>query len=592
MKETALIRICMGPGGIASGAPDVLAAFKKALREAGTDAAFGDRCSVQTVGCFGFCRKDVLVDIDIGGTVFTYEQVTPEKADRIVREHIAGGIPVEEWLAGEEYRNFYAKQVKVVLSGCGTVDYNEISSYIAIGGYEAAKRALTGMTPAKVILEIKNAGLRGRGGAGFPTGVKWESCSAIQADRKYFICNADEGDPGAFMDRAVLEGNPHAVLEGMIIGAYAVGASTGYIYVRAEYPLAVERFGRALGQAMEMGFLGENIFGTSWSLNIEIKLGAGAFVCGEETALIASIEGERGMPRPKPPFPVQRGLWGKPTVINNVETLANIPLILARGAAWFSSYGTEKSRGTKVFSLAGKVKNTGLIEVPMGISLSDIIFGIGGGIEGNKAFKAVQTGGPSGGCIPAHLTGIPVDYESLFTAGSIMGSGGMVVFDEDDCMVNVAQYFLRFTQAESCGKCVPCRIGTKRMLEIMERITSGKGVEDDIDRLRRLGEDIRLTSLCGLGQTAPNPVLSTLTHFMSEYRAHIVEKRCPAGVCRPLLVFSIDEQRCNGCGACLRVCPEGAVSGSKKKPHRIDSSLCIRCGMCYDACKFSSIIRR
>jgi NADH:ubiquinone oxidoreductase subunit F (NADH-binding) len=445
------------------------------------------------------------------------------------------------------------------------------------------------MTPEQIIDEIKKSGLRGRGGAGFPTGVKWEAARKSPGEIKYIICNADEGDPGAFMDRSVIEGNPHSVLEGMIIAAYAVGASHGYVYIRAEYPLAVDRLKIALNQAREKGYLGDKILGRDVHFDIKIKLGAGAFVCGEETALIASIEGERGMPRSKPPFPVVSGLWGKPTVINNVETLANIPYIVRRGAGWFASLGTEKSKGTKVFALTGKVKNTGLIEVPMGIPLRDIIYEIGGGIEKDKKFKAVQTGGPSGGCIPEEFIDVKVDYESLTALGAIVGSGGMIVLDEDNCMVDVAKYFLNFTQSESCGKCVPCRVGTKRLLEILDRITKGLGEESDLELLDSLSKDIKSASLCGLGQTAPNPVLSTMKYFRDEYEAHIREKRCPAGVCKELISFYILEEFCKGCGACLRACPAGAIAGEKKKPHVINAEACIKCGSCFDVCKFKAV---
>ena len=585
------IKVCMGPGGIASGGPDVIAAFQSELKQANIPAEIQEGCSLHHVGCFGLCSKDVLVDLFIDGDKTTYEYVKPDMVQRIVNEHIVGKKPVPQWLAGEDYENFYRKQVKVVLSGCGKIDYESIDSYIASGGYKAAEKIFTSMTPDEVIAEMKKSGLRGRGGAGFPTGVKWEACRKTPSEQKYIICNADEGDPGAFMDRAVIEGNPHVVIEGMLIGAYATGATKGYVYIRAEYPLAVERLKKAIKDATERGFLGKNLFNKAFDFTIRLKLGAGAFVCGEETALIASIEGQRGMPRPKPPFPVYQGLWGKPTVINNVETLANIPYIISRGADWYASYGTEKSKGTKVFALTGKVKNTGLIEVPMGITLKEIIYDIGGGIENNKALKAVQTGGPSGGCIPAGMVDINVDYESLARVGSIVGSGGMIVLDEDDCMVNVAKYFLQFTQSESCGKCVPCRIGTKRLLEILDRITKGKGKEEDIELLQTLSSNIKSASLCGLGQTAPNPVMSTLKYFRDEYDAHIRDKKCPSKVCRDLLLYSVIGKTCTGCGACLRACPSGAITGEKKKPHRIDPEKCIKCGACFDVCKFASVNR-
>lgn len=586
-----IIKVCMGPGGIASGGPDVISAFEVEIKKAKVYAQIEKGCSLHKVGCFGLCSKDVLIDLAVNGSRTIYQYVKPGMVQRIVQEHIIGGKPILEWTAGEDYQDFYKKQVKVVLSDCGRIDYDSIDSYISAGGYRAAEKVFNSMTPEDVIAEMKKSGLRGRGGAGFPTGVKWEVCRKVPSIQKYIICNADEGDPGAFMDRAVIEGNPHAVIEGMIIGAYAISTDNGYVYIRAEYPLAVERLSKAIKDAHERGLLGRDIFKSGFNFDITLKLGAGAFVCGEETALIASIEGQRGMPRPKPPFPVHCGLWGKPTVINNVETLANVPYIISRGAEWYSSYGTEKSKGTKVFALTGKVKNTGLIEVPMGITMREIIYDIGGGIENNKALKAVQTGGPSGGCIPADMVDIHVDYESLAQVGSIVGSGGMIVLDEDNCMVNIAKYFLRFTQSESCGKCVPCRIGTKRLLEILERITKGLGRDEDIGLLEKLGMDIKFASLCGLGQTAPNPVLSTIKYFRDEYESHIKDKRCPAKVCKDLLVYSILEELCTGCGACLRACPSGAITGEKKKPHKINAELCIKCGACFDVCKFNSVNR-
>jgi len=579
----------MGPAGISGGGKAVLEAFREEL--AGREATVAERCSSHQVGCMGLCARDVLVEVRAGGATSVYQYVKADMVPRIVGEHIAGGRPVAEWLVDEDYAAFHGKQEKVVLAECGVLDPERIEDYLAAGGYEAARDALTSRAPEDVIEEVKASGIRGRGGAGFPTGLKWELARRSPGELKYLICNADEGDPGAFMDRAVIEGNPHAVIEGMLIGAYAIGAGKGYVYIRAEYPLAVERLTLALGQARERGFLGERIFGHDFGFDIEIKLGAGAFVCGEETALIASIEGQRGMPRPKPPFPISRGLWQRPTVINNVETLANIPVILRRGAAWYAGFGTEKSRGTKVFALTGKIRNPGLIEVPMGISLREIIEEIGGGIEGGKALKAVQTGGPSGGCIPASLLDMSVDYESLARVGSIVGSGGMIVLDEDDCMVSVAKYFVQFTQEESCGKCVPCRVGTKRLLEILERITRGEGREDDIERLETLGSGVRTASLCGLGQSAPNPILSTIKYFREEYEAHIFEKRCPAKVCKGLLTYRIDAALCKACGICRKECPAGAITGEKKKPHVIDPEKCIRCGVCFEVCKFGSVER-
>ena len=584
------IKVCMGTGGIAAGGTEVLDAFDSALKEQDIQAELQMGCSMHKVGCRGLCAKDVLVDVIINGNKSTYQYIKPEMVQRIVDEHIVGGNPVADWLVTDDYHNFHKKQVKVVLSDCGNIDPENIDAYISTGGYKATEKVFKSMSPEDVITEIKKSGLRGRGGAGFPTGVKWEACRGVKSEQKYIICNADEGDPGAFMDRAVIEGNPHTVIEGMVIGAYAIGANKGYVYIRAEYPLAVERLKKAIKDAKERGFLGKNIFGKGFDFDIKIKLGAGAFVCGEETALIASIEGQRGMPRAKPPFPVYQGLWGKPTVINNVETLANIPYIINKGAEWYSSYGTEKSKGTKVFALTGKVKNTGLIEVPMGITLGEIIYDIGGGIENNKKLKAVQTGGPSGGCITPDMLDINVDYESLAKVGSIVGSGGMIVLDEDDCMVNVAKYFLSFTQAESCGKCVPCRIGTKRLLEMLDRITKGKGKEGDIELLEKLSSDVKAASLCGLGQTAPNPVLSTIKYFREEYEAHL-QGKCPAKVCRDLLTYHIIEELCKGCGACLRACPAGAITGEKKKPHEINQDLCIKCGACFEVCKFKAVGR-
>lgn len=579
------IKTCMGTGGIAAGGAEVLEAFGQETRNAGIPISTGTLCKV---GCRGLCAKDVLVDIIIEGQKHTYQFVTTDMVPRIVQEHLSDGNPVAEWLVGEDYHNFHDKQVKVVLADCGNIDPEDIEAYIAVDGYKATATVLKDLTPEKTIEIIKESGLRGRGGAGFPTGLKWEFCRAVESSEKYIICNADEGDPGAFMDRSVIEGNPHSVIEGMIIGAYSIGSALGYVYIRAEYPLAVQRLHLALKQAREKNYLGKDIMGTGFDFHIKVKLGAGAFVCGEETALIASIEGQRGMPRPKPPFPVHSGLWGKPTVINNVETFANVPAIIRNGAKWFASYGTEKSKGTKVFALTGKVKNSGLIEVPMGITLREIIYDIGGGIEGDKEFKAVQTGGPSGGCITADMLDIKVDFESLAKVGSIVGSGGMIVLDEDNCMVNMAKYFLQFTQAESCGKCVPCRIGTKRLLEILEKITAGEGEEKDLALLESLGNDIKAASLCGLGQTAPNPVLSTLKYFKDEYDAHL-EGRCPAKVCKDLLTYGIIAATCTGCGACRRACPSAAITGEKKVPHVLDTALCIKCGACFDVCKFNSV---
>ncbi len=591
MPDQVNIKVCMGTGGIAAGGTEVMDMFRTELDKTGIKAEVKERSNVDKVGCRGFCAKDVLVDVEVDGEVTTYECLNADMVPRIIEEHIIGGEPVTDWVTGEDYRKFNEKQIKVVLSDCGRIDPEEIDAYLDHEGYVAVKKVLTSMTPEETIESVKKSGLRGRGGGGFPTGLKWEFARKANSKQKYIICNADEGDPGAFMDRSIIEGNPHAMIEGMIIGAYGIGATKGYVYIRAEYPLAVERLRRALEHARERGFLGEKIFGTEISFDIKIKLGAGAFVCGEETALIASIEGERGLPRNKPPFPAQSGLHGKPTIINNVETLANLPYIFKNGPEWFASLGTEKSKGTKVFALTGKVNNTGLIEVPMGITLKEIIYDVGGGMEGGKEYKAVQTGGPSGGCITKDYMDLKVDYESLADIGSIMGSGGMVVLNEEDCMVNIAKFFLEFTQDESCGKCTPCRIGTKRLLEIINRITEGRGRKGDIELLLDLSEDIKDSSICGLGQTAPNPVLSTIKYFRDEYEAHINEKRCPAGVCANLLTFSVIEDNCKGCTLCVKVCPVSAITGEKKKPHLIDDELCIKCGACFDVCKFNAILK-
>ncbi len=583
------ISVCMGTGGIAAGGAEVMEAFEEALAHLGLAAELREKCTAHKVGCRGFCARDVLVDVVLDGQRTTYECVQADMVPRLVEEHIVGGVPVEQWLAGPDYEAFHAGQTKVVLSDCGSIDPEEIDAYLAVDGYTAIQKVLGEMLPEEVITKIKDSGLRGRGGAGFPTGLKWSFAAMAKGNEKYIICNADEGDPGAFMDRSIVEGNPHALIEGMSIAGYAIGANLGYVYIRAEYPLAVQRLAHAIEQARAREFLGKNIRNAGFDFDIQIKQGAGAFVCGEETALIASIEGGRGMPRPKPPFPAHRGLWGKPTIINNVETLANLPYIIRKGSEWFASLGSEKSKGTKVFALTGKVCNTGLIEVPMGIALKEIIYGIGGGIEGGRQFKAVQTGGPSGGCIPAELLDTPVDYESLAQVGAIMGSGGMVVMDEDNCMVEMARYFLHFTQEESCGKCVPCRVGTKRMLEILERIVAGQGEAGDLELLLDLGEDIKAASLCGLGQTAPNPVISTIRYFRDEYDAHIVHKRCPAGVCKALFEYQVVEPLCKLCGLCVRKCPVGAIEGGKKKLAKIKDRKCVKCGICIEVCPFDAI---
>ena len=592
MRADIKIKVCMGPGGIAKGGADVIEAIKKEINSTGKKAMIEKRCSLHQVGCLGFCAKDVLVEVIINGNKTTYEHIKPDMVPRIVKEHLVEGNPIAEWTVGEAYNNFHKKQKKVVLSHCGEIDPEDINAYIAAGGYEAAKKVLTSMSPEKIVEVVNASKLRGRGGAGFPTGLKWELSLKIKSDVKYIICNGDEGDPGAFMDRSVMEGDPHSVIEGMIICAKATMSQHGFIYVRAEYPLAVKRLQMAIDQCYEAGLLGKNILGTGSDFDLKIFQGAGAFVCGEATALMRSIEGKRGMPTPKLWRSAVKGLWDKPTVLNNVETFANVPQIMLKGADWFRLLGTERSGGTKVFALTGKVKNAGLIEVPLGISLREIIYDIGGGIEGDRALKAVQTGGPSGGCIPEELLDIEVDYESLAQVGSIMGSGGMVVLDETNCMVNTAKFFLEFTQAESCGKCIPCRIGTKRLLEILDRITSGKGKEGDIELLEELSQDVKATSLCGLGMTAPNPILSTIKYFRHEYEAHIRDKKCPAAVCKDLITFSILEEICTGCGACKRVCPADAIRGIRKMAHRIDPDICVKCGTCFDVCKFKAILKK
>ena len=573
--------------GISAGGEKVFEAFQAELQN-------GVDFELRETGCVGMCYREVLVSISNGdGVNYLYGEVTPDRVKRIVAEHIQDGKPVDEWLVSGADREvgFFDQQVRIVLRNCGVIDPGSMEEYLHSGGYKALAKVLKEMTPEQVIKEVQISGLRGRGGGGFPTGKKWELTRASQSDKKYIICNADEGDPGAFMDRSVLEGDPHSVLEGMMIAGYAIGADEAYIYCRAEYPKAVARLRLAISQAKKSGFLGENILDSRFNFNIKVKEGAGAFVCGEETALIASIEGRRGMPRFRPPFPAQKGLWGKPTSINNVETFANVPWIMLNGGAAYAAYGTEDSKGTKVFAMAGKVKRTGLVEVPMGISINDIIFKICGGIVNDKKFKAVQMGGPSGGCIPAALGETLIDYQQINKTGAIMGSGGMVVMDETTCMVDVAKFFLAFTQAESCGKCTFCRIGTKRMLEILERITEGKGREEDLITLDQLGEQIKIASLCGLGQTAPNPVLSTLKYFRDEYEAHILRKKCPAHVCAPLLTFTIDQEKCNGCMLCPRSCPTDAILGEKKMPHRILQDLCIQCGKCFTVCNQDAVIK-
>ncbi|MEA5072463.1 MAG: NADH-quinone oxidoreductase subunit NuoF [Petrimonas sp.] len=556
-----------------------------------------DEVQVIKTGCFGFCEKGPIVKILPDNTFYT--QVKPEDIREIIDEHIIKGRSVhrllyldpetEEHILDSKHMGFYKKQLRIALRNCGTIDPENIDESIARDAYQALGRALTELTPQETIDIIKRSGLRGRGGAGFPTGIKWEIASRNDADQKYVVCNADEGDPGAFMDRSILEGDPHSVLEAMAICGYCIGATRGLIYIRAEYPLAIKRLKIAIKQAREYGLLGENIFGTGFSFDINLRYGAGAFVCGEETSLIHSMEGKRGEPSNKPPFPAQKGYLGKPTNVNNVETFANIPVILLKGAEWFSSIGTEKSKGTKVFALAGKINNVGLIEVPMGITLREIIYEIGGGIKGGKKFKAVQTGGPSGGCLTEKHLDTPIDYESLTAAGSMMGSGGMIVLDEDDCMVSVAKFYLDFIVEESCGKCAPCRIGNKRLYETLERICDGKGTGEDLEKLENLSSVIKDTSLCGLGQTSPNPVLSTLNNFQEEYREHVFDKKCRSGKCRNLLYYVIDDENCVGCMACVRSCPVNAITGAKKQTHFIHQDKCIKCGACMEKCQFDAI---
>lgn len=593
------VLICGGTGCTSSGSKLVREAFEKEIAAKG----LSDEIKIVQTGCFGLCALGPVVIVYPDGTF--YSRITPEDVSEIVEEHLLKGRVVERL----EYKDvdaapdidisqlsladttFYKSQKRVALRNCGVIDPEEIDEYIAMDGYRALGKCLTEMTPQQVIDVVLESGLRGRGGAGFPTGRKWSFAAANDADQKYVCCNADEGDPGAFMDRSVLEGDPHALLEAMTIAGYAIGANQGYIYVRAEYPIAVKRLKIAIEQSREYGLLGKNIFDSGFDFDIDIRLGAGAFVCGEETALMTSIEGHRGEPRPRPPFPAVKGLFAKPTILNNVETYANIPQIILNGADWFKSMGTEKSKGTKVFALGGKINNTGLVEVPMGTTLRHIVEDIGGGIPNGKKFKAAQTGGPSGGCIPAEHFDIEIDYDNLLAIGSMMGSGGLIVMDEDTCMVDIAKFFLEFTVDESCGKCTPCRIGTRRLLEILNKITSGEGTMEDLDELEKLAHLIKDTALCGLGQTAPNPVLSTLHFFRDEYIAHIVDKKCPAGVCKNLLTFKIVEDKCKGCTKCARNCPVSAISGTVKQPHVIDTTKCIKCGACIENCAFGAIIK-
>ena len=587
------ILVCGGTGCRASASKNIICRLEDCLKE----RALEDEVQVIATGCFGFCEKGPIVKIMPDNTF--YVQVKPEDAEEIVNEHIIKGRKVERLLYKEpskkvtvsdsKHMEFYKKQLRIALRNCGFIDPENIEECIGRDGYSALAKCLTEMTPEAVIDEIKRSGLRGRGGGGFPTGLKWEFARKYQADQKYVVCNADEGDPGAFMDRSIMEGDPHSVIEAMAICGYSIGASKGLVYIRAEYPLAIERLRIAIEQAEKYGLLGENILGTDFSFHIEIRYGAGAFVCGEETALIHSMEGHRGEPTTKPPFPAESGYLNKPTNVNNVETLANIPVILNKGADWFASIGTERSKGTKVFALAGKINNVGLIEVPMGTTLREVIYEIGGGIKNGKKFKAVQTGGPSGGCLTEIHLDTPIDFDNLLAAGSMMGSGGMIVMDEDDCMVAVAKFYLEFIVEQSCGKCSPCRIGNKRLLEILTRITEGKGTMEDLDNLRNLSQVIKDTALCGLGQTSPNPVLSTLEHFYDEYVAHIRDHKCPAGKCKALLSFRIDPQLCVGCTLCSRNCPVDAIIGERKEAHFIDTTKCIKCGTCKDKCKFNAI---
>lgn len=585
-KGNIVVKVGLGSCGVAAGGRGVFDALSTKLEGTGVD--------VQQTGCIGMCYKEPLVEIQLFEKErYIYGDVTPERVNRIVEEHILSGNPITEWLLmspdDEATETPLAGQKRIVLRNCGIIDPESIDDCISVGGYTALAKVLKTMSPEQVIDEVLESGLRGRGGAGFPTGMKWRFTRQAKGSPKYIICNADEGDPGAFMDRSVLESDPHSVLEGMLIAGYAIGASEGYIYARAEYPMAVRRLKIAISHAKEKGFIGGLILGSNFSFDIKIREGAGAFVCGEETALIMSIEGKRGMPRSRPPFPAQAGLWGKPTSINNVETFANIAWIINNGAKVYNRLGTEKSKGTKVFALAGKVAHGGLVEVPMGMTIRDIVFNIGGGTSSNLEFKAVQMGGPSGGCVPASLADTQVDYDSLSSVGAIMGSGGMLVMDESTCMVDLAKFFLNFTQDESCGKCVPCRIGTKRMLEILNRITDGKGREGDIELLEEMATSIKRASLCGLGQTAPNPTLTTIKYFRDEYEAHIKERKCPAKKCQALITYKVVADSCTGCRLCQKFCPTGAITGEKKQAHVIDNDICIRCGLCMNVCKFDAI---
>ena len=595
-KGVKHVLVCGGTGCTSSKSPLIVEKFNELVKEKG----IGDRIKIVRTGCFGLCENGPIVIVYPEGTY--YNRVTVEDVEEIVNEDLLADRPVERLYhkphaANETIErtlpkiNFYKKQKRIALRNCGVIDPEKIEEYIALDGYQALAKCLNEYTPDEVIDIMSKSGLRGRGGAGFPTGLKWKFARNAQNEQKYVICNADEGDPGAFMDRSVLEGDPHSVIEAMAIAGYAIGANMGYVYCRAEYPIAVQRLQIAIDQARENGLLGEHIFGSEFSFDMEIRQGAGAFVCGEETALMESIEGRRGEPRPKPPFPANKGLWNKPTMLNNVETYANIPSIILKGAEWFSSIGTEKSKGTKVFALGGKVNNTGLVEIPMGTTLREIVEEIGGGVPNGKKFKAAQTGGPSGGCIPASLIDTPIEYDTLIEIGSMMGSGGLIIMDEDTCMVDIAKFFLAFTVEESCGKCPPCRIGTKRMYDILAKITKGKGELKDIDDLYELAAAIKASALCGLGQTAPNPVLSTLRYFKDEYVAHVVDKKCPAGVCKDLLQYKIVASKCKGCSVCAKNCPVGCIHGEIRSPYVIDSTKCVKCGACMEKCKFGAIVK-
>ncbi len=590
------VLVCGGTGCTSSNSQKIIDAMEAEIKAKGLDK----EVQVIRTGCFGLCALGPIMIVYPEGCF--YSEVKVEDVPEIVEEHLLKGRMVKRLLYSEtvtptEIKGlhdtaFYRKQKRVALANCGVINPEDINEYIAYDGYQALAKCLTELTPEQVVQIVKDSGLRGRGGGGFPTGLKWSFTAANKADQKYVVCNADEGDPGAFMDRSVLEGDPHCLIEAMIICGYATGATEGYVYVRAEYPIAVARLQLAINQAREMGLLGKDIFGSGFDFDLFIKLGAGAFVCGEETALMTSIEGNRGEPRPRPPYPAVKGLFGKPTTENNVETFANIPAIIRNGGDWFASMGTEKSKGTKVFALGGKIANTGLVEIPMGTTLRDIIYEIGGGIPGGKKFKAAQTGGPSGGCIPASLIDTPIDYDNLTAIGCMMGSGGLIVMDEDNCMVDIAKFFLDFTVDESCGKCTPCRVGTKRLREMLDKITDGNATLEDLDKLEELCNYIKDNSLCGLGQTAPNPVLATLKFFRDEYVAHVVDKKCPAGVCKNLLQFSIEADKCKGCTLCAKKCPVGAISGAVKEAHTIDTAKCIKCGVCMDSCKFKAIIKK